>query len=276
MDDATTVELHTHSAASDGAFAPAELARRCARAGVELWALTDHDNCYGCAEAAKAAGKLGIDFLPGIEMSSFAGRSVHVLGYGIDPDGAVVREYAERRIEARRDRTHAMIERLEKLGIEVEFERVVEVADSDILGRPHLARALVDIGAVPSIDEAFDRFLHDGGPAHVHTRWPSVEEAIELIERAGGVSVLAHPGQYDLDDAIAGWIEAGLDGIEVVHPSHGSAERRRYEALADAHDLLKTASSDFHGNRGYGIELGEVDFPPSWLEDLEAALAERG
>ncbi|MFW5967146.1 MAG: PHP domain-containing protein [Persicimonas sp.] len=275
MDDATTVELHTHSTASDGAFSPTELARRCARAGVDMWALTDHDNCYGCAEAAAAAEEHGIAFVPGIEMSSFAGRSVHVLGYGVDPDGAVIQEYAERRIEARRERTRTMIERLAQLGVEVEFERVVEVAGSNVLGRPHLARALVETGAVSSIDEAFDRFLHDGGPAHVHTRWPSVEEAIELIERAGGVSVLAHPGQYDLDEAIESWIEAGLDGIEVVHPSHLGADRRRYEALADRYDLLKTASSDFHGNRGYGIALGEVDFPPSWLEAFQAAVAER-
>lgn len=271
-DETPAVELHTHSTASDGAYPPATLAEMCAEAGVRLWALTDHDNCHGCAEAARAAREHGITFVPGVEISSYAGTSVHVLGYGVEPGGSVMSDFTERRVEARRRRTRRMIERLDELGIEVRFEEVVACAEGDILGRPHLAQALVERGAVSSVDEAFDRFLHTGGPAHVMTRWPTVEEAIAIIHRAGGIAVLAHPGQYDLDEAIEGWVEAGLDGIEVEHPNHQPADRRRYEAMADRFDLLATASSDFHGNRGYGVELGDVTLSRARLERFLDAL----
>lgn len=265
-------EVHSHSTASDGAYAPAEVARMCHEAGVTLWALTDHDNCYGCAEAAGAAQSLGITFVPGIEVSAYHGRSVHVLGYGVDPDCEVIEEYARGRIDSRTDRMHAMIERLAGLGVDVSIEQVRACAESEVLGRPHLARALLEQGSVDGLDEAFDRYLASGGPAYVATPWPTVDDAIALIHRAGGIAVLAHPGQYGIDEAIAGWVEAGLDGIEVIHPRHDQADRVRYEEIAAAHGLLKTASSDFHGDR-HGSELGEVEFPTTWLEAFVDAVS---
>lgn len=258
-------EIHTHSTASDGAHAPSKVARLCHEAGVGIWSLTDHDNCYGCARAAEAAEPLGITFIPGIEISAYHDTSVHILGYGFDPHGAHITEYARRRVDSRRDRMHRMIERLADLGVDVSMADVEAVADTQVLGRPHLAKALVEAGQLPTVQAAFDKFLHTGGPAHVTMGWPSVEDAIDLVHRAGGIAVVAHPGNYGLDDAIADWVDAGLDGIEVRHPQHGRADAARYERLAERLGVLKTASSDFHGNRNRQAHFGNVDFPARWL-----------
>jgi predicted metal-dependent phosphoesterase TrpH len=244
----------------------------CHERGVEIWSLTDHDNCYGCKEASEAAESYGIEFIPGIEISAYHGASVHVLGYGIDYQGEVIEDYARRRVESRRERMHAMIERLDEMGVEVSIEQVDEVAGDAILGRPHLARALAAFGAVEDVQEAFNKYLHTGGPAHVTMGWPTVESAIDLIHRAGGIAVVAHPGQYNLDIAIGEWVEAGLDGIEVVHPQHNRSDRRRYRKVADDFGLLKTASSDFHGNRNRGSHFGRVPFPVEWLDAFLAEL----
>lgn len=259
-------EVHSHSTASDGAYAPSQVASLCAEAGVTIWSLTDHDSCYGCQEAAHAADSHGITFIPGIEISAYADTSVHVLGYGVDPAGAVIDEYAGARVDSRRERMHQMIERLAGFGLPVGMDDVERIAGGGVLGRPHLARALVEAGHLASVDQAFDRYLHTGGPAHVSMGWPSVEDAIDLIHRAGGIAVLAHPANYGLDAAIAGWVDAGLDGIECVHPQHGRAEERRYQRLAERLGVLKTASSDFHGNRDRARFFGNVAFPSLWLE----------
>ncbi len=259
-------EIHSHSTASDGAFAPSRVAEMCHEQGVEIWSLTDHDNCNGCEEAEEAARSLGITFIPGIEISAYYDTSVHVLGYGIDTQGEVIQDYSERRFESRRERMRQMIARLDGLGVEVSYDHVCEIAGDAILGRPHLAKTLVEAGEVDSINEAFDGYLHTGGPAHVSMGWPSVEDAIDLIHRAGGIAILAHPGQYDLDEAIPEWVEAGLDGIEAIHPQHNRQARRRYAKLADSLDVLTTASSDFHGNRDRFAHFGNVPFPTPWLD----------
>ena len=259
-------EIHSHSTASDGATAPSRLAELCHEQGVEIWSLTDHDNCFGCAEADRCAEQLGMTFIPGIEISAFHGTSVHVLGYGVAYDGPEMVGYSARRVDGRKQRMVAMIDRLANLGVDVDMEHVERVADGGILGRPHLARTLKEQGSVDTIQEAFDRFLHTGGPAHVAMQWPSVPEAIDIIHRAGGVAVLAHPGQYDLDDAVARWVEAGLDGIEVIHPNHSDEHIVRYEGMANDLQVLKTASSDFHGTRKRDRYFGSVPFPVAWLE----------
>ncbi|WP_168210995.1 PHP domain-containing protein [Persicimonas caeni] len=259
-------EIHSHSTASDGAYAPSRVAELCHQRGVEVWSLTDHDNCNGCTEAREAAESLGITFISGIEISAYHDTSVHVLGYGVDTEGDVIQDYSERRFESRRERMRQMIARLDDLGVDISFEAVADIAQDAIMGRPHLARALVAAGEVGSVNEAFDRYLHTGGPAHVSMGWPSVENAIDLIHRAGGIAILAHPGQYDLDDDIGDWIDAGLDGIEAIHPQHNRQARRRYAKMARGFGVLSTASSDFHGNRDRFAHFGNVPFPVNWLD----------
>ncbi len=262
-------ELHSHSTFSDGVFDPETVALMCAEQRVAVWSLTDHDTCAGCPAAATAAADYGVRFVPGIEVSSFAGRSIHVLGYGIDPGSSLVRDFSERRLVARHDRMRTMVAKLRELGVAVELERVFEIAGEGAVARPHLAKALLEAGHVDSVDEAFDRWISDRGAAYVETTWPTVPEAIDLIARAGGVSVLAHPGIYDADHLIGEWVDAGLDGIEVRHPKHSAADRSRYEAVADAHRLLKTGSSDYHGPDHLSAQyFGDVELPSAWVEAL--------
>lgn len=258
-------ELHTHSTCSDGAFAPSEVAARCAATGARLWSLTDHDTVEGCAAGAAAAEEEGMTFVPGIEISAYAGRSIHVLGYGYDPDDEGLAGFSRRMLVSRRDRMRQMAERLGELGFPIEIETVFDRA-SGAVARPHLAAALVEAGHVSSKQEAFDRFIANDGPAYVAITWPSVSDAIELIHSAGGIAVLAHPGLYSRDQQIADWVDAGLDGIECRHPRHTDGDEARYVAIANELGVLKTASSDYHGPGHAGAEkFGSVEMPGHWF-----------
>lgn len=269
MPNLIRAELHSHSIYSDGSYAPATLAQMCHDVGVTVWSLTDHDNCHGCAEAADAAKRLGIEFIPGIEISAFADRSIHILGYGVDPESAAIVGYSTRRLQARRERMRLMVARLNEIGVEVSFDRVVTIAGQGAINRPHLAEAMVEVGAVASIDEAFDRFIGTGGPAYIETPWPTVPDAIELIGEAGGIAVLAHPGTNDRDHLIAEWVAAGLAGIEVRHPKHSAADEERYATMASNLGVFATASSDYHGPHHISQQhFGTVEV----LESIIAAL----
>ncbi|MGM0557714.1 MAG: PHP domain-containing protein [Myxococcota bacterium] len=260
-------EIHSHSTASDGQHEPSEVARLCAEAGIEVWSLTDHDNCLGCAEAAEAARKAGIHFIPGIEISAYQDDSVHILGYGIAPEGPVIEEYSERRLEMRERRMERMVDACAGLDAPVEMERVVEISGRGGLGRPHLAKALVEAGHVDTEQQAFDRYIGYGRPACRVTTWPSVPEAIDIIHQAGGIAIAAHPSKKEDAERVPGWVEHGLDGIEVIHPAHTRAQTDALRRLATRLGVLRTASSDFHGTSHYSAEyFGKVSFPESWLD----------
>lgn len=264
-------ELHSHSTFSDGDFAPDVLAQRVAHAGVSVWSLTDHDTSEGCSVARKCAENLGIEFIDGIEISAFFGQSIHVLGYGFNPDSDAIREYSNRRLEMRRERMLRMVQTLNELGVDITFAQVEEeAAGADALTRPHLAKALVSRGTVSTVQEAFDTYLGDGKPAFAETPWPPVPEAIEVIHQAGGIAVLAHPGQYShvvTASVFADWVGAGLDGVECHHPRHDKIDVRRYIEWADQAGILKTASSDYHGpDHRSQMELGEVEMPGDWMD----------
>ena len=268
-------EIHSHSVMSDGLHEPAEVARICDENGIEVWSLTDHDNCLGCADAARAASRLGIHFIPGIEISAYDGQSIHILGYAIRPEGSAMEEYSERRLAMREERMEWMVRECIRLGATVELERVREIAGRGGVGRPHLARALVEAGQVRDEQAAFDRLIGYGQPAYRATTWPSVPEAIDIIHQAGGIAVAAHPGQDAQVARIPDWARDGLDGVEVVHPSHTRAHVERLDTLAAEEGLLKTASSDFHGLSHYSADhFGQVDFPESWLDAFLDACGE--
>ncbi len=270
MSKPVLTELHTHSTHSDGTYGVNDLAKAVADAGAKWWALTDHDTAAGCAEAALAAQSYGVSFLPGVEISAWHKKSIHVLGLGIDP--VPLKDFQDRRETDRRDRMQTMVTRLQALGVEVTMQDVVAQAGEGVLTRPHLARALVELGKVDSIQSAFDRYLAAGAPAYVETDWPSVEEAIEIIHRCGGVAILAHPGIYDADSCISGWIDHGLDGIEVGHPKHTQEQTRAYLRMADERMILKTASSDYHGPGLGSVDLGVTGIPQDWLNELIAKI----
>ena len=258
------IDLHTHSSVSDGTDAPGELVRKALAAGLDVVALTDHDTFDGFDEAAAEGERLGLGVLGGMELScSRLGNSVHVLAYGADPASPALAAEMARVRDGRLGRLAGVLRKLAELGVPVsEAEVMVQVGNSPSVGRPHIADALIAAGHVRDRQEAFDRFLADGGPAHVHRYTIEVDRGIDLVHEAGGLAVIAHPWGRGrerllppnvLQDLVR---DHGLDGIEVDHQDHDSDARRRLRALAESLGLLATGSSDYHGTGKLDHDLG--------------------
>jgi predicted metal-dependent phosphoesterase TrpH len=251
---------------------------RAKQLGFSAIALTDHDTMAGVAEALAAAESLGIELVPGVELSTLDGeRQIDIIGYGVDhTDVAFGAELA--RIRAgRHGRAYGMVELLNQFGFPVSWERVQAIAGGENIGRPHVARAMVECGIVPDVKSAFtDEFIADGGRCYVQRVKITPEEAIERIHAAGGVAVAAHPGRTALTDAdFHRLIAAGLDGIEVHYPRHSSAETAHFNEIAARHRLLVTGGSDDHGDINEGRLMGTIKLPYSHVERLREAIARR-
>lgn len=265
-----SIDLHVHSTASDGTRTPVEVVEAAHRWGCTVLSLTDHDSIDGVPAAARRAEELGIEFIPGIEMNTNVGeQEVHILGYYIDPEHPELNEQLQARHESRLTRTKRIVAKLAELGVPIRYERVVEIADGAVITRPHIMDALVDAGHVCTAQEAWDRFLHTGGPAYVAHEEVRPEDAIRLIRRAGGVPVLAHPGPYGGEKCLPMCLEAGLMGLEVYYKEHTPEQVEKYRQLAERHGLLMTGGTDCHGpgtHRDYVI--GDVDIPSAIMEPL--------
>jgi hypothetical protein len=264
------VDLHAHTLFSDGVLTPEAVVARALERSLAALAITDHDLVEGVERARIAAGT-ALELVPGIEVSStLDGMDLHILGYYIDPEEAEFVDALARFREERLRRALAMVERLRELGAPVDFDEVIELAGPGVVGRPHVAEALLRAGHVETVDEAFRRFLGARGEAFIPRPSFRPERAIALIHAAGGVSVLAHPGSALPDLVIEQLASAGLRGLEVWHPQHGAAAVRRFRALARRLGLLETGGSDFHG-WPHGTELGELPVPASVLGPLKQA-----
>ena len=269
------VDLHSHSIFSDGTLTPEGLVARAVERHLAALALTDHDTLEGVARARTAAGG-ALELVPGIELSSaFDGVDLHVLGYYLNPDDSRLRERLVRFREDRRRRALAIVERLAAAGAPVDPQSVMRRAGPGVVGRPHVAEALLEAGHVESLDQAFRRYLGPQGVAFVPRPAFSPEEAIALIHAADGVSVLAHPGALLADTVIERLVAAGLRGIEVWHPQHSSTTVRRYRALALRLGLVETGGSDFHAE-GRGTDLGDIAVPVAVLGPLKQAAGVAG
>jgi len=276
------IDLHTHSAVSDGTDTPAELVEKARAVGLDVVALTDHDTFDGLDEAAAAGERVGIQVVRGMELScSRHGSSVHVLAYGADPASTGLDAEMALVRDGRLGRLAGVLAKLAALGVPVsEAEVMAQVGTSPSVGRPHIADALIEAGHVRDRQEAFDRFLADGGPAHVHRYTIEVERGIDLVHEAGGVAVIAHPwgrGRERLLPASA--IQAlardhGLDGIEVDHQDHDADIRRRLHTLADSLGLLATGSSDYHGTGKLDHDLGCNTTDPEVFDEIQRRLAD--
>lgn len=268
-------DLHAHTTASDGVLTPVELVGLARARGLAVLAVTDHDSVAGVAEAWRAAPD-GLRIVPGVELSCRVdGREAHILGYGFDPEEPGLRSALAKFAEARRVRGRRMVERLQGHGVDIEFEDVERMGGSGSIGRPHVARALVECGAVDSVDEAFSRWLRHGAAAFVDKPRLDPAEACDLVKSAGGVPGLAHPGTFRRDDLIPVLVEAGLEALEVRHTEHSAARTRHYEAMAARMRLLPTGGSDFHGTRGHRSRLGRPRVPQEWAADLVARAGSR-
>ncbi|MHB2026840.1 MAG: PHP domain-containing protein [Elusimicrobiota bacterium] len=241
------IELHAHSSYSDGTCPPADLAKRAKESGVDFAWLTDHDTMDGAAEFNEAAAKLGVRSSCGIEINTRETDQVHILGYGVNQAAPGLSAALERWRERRVVRAKEIVERLQSLGVAVEWKDV-ESQSRQTVGRPHVADALKRRGAVKSRQEAFDRFLSRGKPGYVEPMGPSVEEAIGLVRECGGFAVLAHPKTVsDCKERIGDWIRLGLEGIEVFYAAHRAHDIRNFSDMAASLGLLAAGGSDFHG-----------------------------
>lgn len=265
------LELHAHTHFSDGQLSPGALVELALDRGVSVLAVTDHDSVDGIAPAIAAAGTR-LEIVAGIEISSaLEGHDLHILGYFLDPASLALRERLVSFREERRQRALAIIARLAELGVPVSADEVFESAGPGVVGRPHVAHALLRAGHVMTMEQAFQKYLGMRGEAYVpRPEFPSAE-AIRAIRDAGGVAVLAHPGTLTTR-IVEQLCEAGLGGVEVWHPQHGTAAQKRWYETAKALGLVPSGGSDFHGpHRGAG--LGDMPVPERTLDDLRARAA---
>lgn len=273
-------DLHLHSTASDGVCSPAEVVKKAKDLGFKTIALTDHDTVAGLNEALQAGDKLGVEVIAGVELSAIdesgeQEREVHILGYFIDPLNEKLKEVLARIVEDRENRAIKMVEKLNQLGLGIDLNRVREIAGSKYLGRPHVARAMIEKGYISEKSEAFTTdYIGRGGRAYVERFKISPQEGVKLIKQAGGVAVLAHPGYLSdrtalAEEDIIKYKELGLQGVEVFYSRHREEQVEYYKRISEKLGLLITGGSDCHG--GEEPLLGVVMLPWEYVDALKGA-----
>ena len=276
-----SIDLHTHTTASDGSFTPSQLVRHAKEKGLRALAVTDHDTIDGNKEALNAGEREGLEVVPGIEISvDYSPGSMHMLGYFIDTESQRLQEKLALLQDSRSDRNPKIIEKLNALGLDITYDEVVEASGGGQVGRPHIAQVLLQKGYATTIQEAFDKYLGKGAPAYFDKFRLNAEDAIAMITDAGGVPVLAHPftlkctNQGELEELIKHLTGHGLQGIEVYYTEHNEKQISRYRLLAERNNLLLTGGSDFHGANMAGVELGtgrgSLQIPYILFENLKA------
>ena len=269
-------DLHCHSTASDGLLAPAELVQRAARNGVDLLALTDHDEVSGLAEAREQAAGLGLRFVNGVEISiSWGGITIHIVGLGIDPDNAELSQGLRAIREGRTGRAKKMAQDLERVGIKGSLEGAYAYVDNpNLIGRTHFARFLAEKRYVSDVRSAFHHYLVSGKPGYVPHQWATLQQGLAYIKASSGIAVVAHPGRYKLRRSemrkfLGEFKDGGGAGIEVVSSSHSAEQFFEYAVLAQEFGLLASRGSDFHGPGESRVDLGGLphlaaDLKPVW------------
>jgi predicted metal-dependent phosphoesterase TrpH len=269
-------DLHCHSNVSDGVLAPASLAARAKAHGVDVWALTDHDEVSGIAEARAAAGALGLAFVPGVEISiTWAGQTVHIIGLHVDERNAELLQGLARTRSGRELRAREIAGQLAAAGIPDAYEGALSYAGNpDLISRTHFARYIIDRGVCRDVSSVFRHYLVEGKPGYVPHRWASLHQAVGWIRAAGGIAVIAHPGRYNFDDTaydalFAEFRDLGGTAIEVITGSHTPDQYDEYAKVARRYGFLASRGSDFHGPGESRVDLGELpplpaDVKPVW------------
>ncbi|MFC1559611.1 PHP domain-containing protein [Candidatus Margulisiibacteriota bacterium] len=267
-------DLHIHTNFSDGLLSPEEVVREAKKAGLTVIAISDHDTVDGVEPAIAEAKKIGgIEVIPAVEFSTdVPGTEIHILGYFIDHRSDEFRELLKKIQEDRTNRVHKIVNKLKKVKVDLDLDRVLELAGEGSAGRPHVARALIEAGYVKTIGEAFMKYLGVNGPAYIpHFKLTPVQ-VIETINKNGGVPVLGHPAVSRKDDMIKDFVSAGLKGIEIYYGKHSDADIKRYLEIAKKFGLLATGGSDFHGEGMMRyVYLGVVKLPDEYVEALKKA-----
>ena len=280
------IDLHTHSTASDGTLSPFELVQLAKKQGLKAIALTDHDTIRGLDDALQAGKKFGLEVIPGCELSvEYPGGTMHILGLWVRPDAVQLNAALKSLRDKRNQRNELIIARLRDLGIDITYAEVKEVAGEGSVGRPHLARVLMNKKIVSSIQQAFDEYLGPDGKAYIPKQKLSPEEAISLLKKEQATVFLAHPFSLnlevsDLKEKLVQLKQFGLDGVEAFYSEHTSEQTAAYLDLCQELDFLISGGSDFHGDNKPHIALGKgrgnLEIPYSLLEKIKASRQEQG
>ena len=267
-------DLHLHTTFSDGALSPYELVKKAHDAGLTALAITDHDNVAAIDEAMEWGNSMGIDVVPGLELSATMGeKDIHILAYCFDHRNPTLLEYLTMFRRERLKRAERIVQKLNKINVPIDMDAVLEQAGIGSVGRPHIANALVEQGIIDSFHEAFAKYIGTGGPAYEKKYQVSPREAIQLISKSGGLSFLAHPGRYTTDLELSELIDSGMDGIEVVHPSHDAERQKFYRSVVNQYFLLESGGSDFHGGKkNDGYAFGSFWVPMHVVEAMRKRL----
>ena len=273
-----TADLHIHSTYSDGSFSPEEIVKMAAQKGLEVIAIADHDTVDGIEPARKAAEGYDIEIIPALEFSTFRGKEeIHILGYYIDYQNEQLNHIIKKIFNARDSRARKMIELLNNEGVNISYSQVKNIAGDDYIGRPHIARAMIEAGYIQEMGEAFtEDYIGNGGKAYVSKYKLSPKEAIKIIKDANGIPVLAHPvfinhGQPLTGEDIRELVQNGLEGIEVFHSKHDQEAVEYYQKIARENDLLITGGSDFHGENSPDVDFGDILIESSYTDQLKQA-----
>jgi len=247
-------DLHTHTIYSDGILTPSELMQKAKAVGLDALSITDHDTFEGYLNAKDIAGDFDIILIPGCEFSTLhKGKEYHLLAYNFDINNSKINELVKSYKKIRLDRAKAIHEKLYNLGIKFDFNLIIEQNPKSQIARPHFARLMKELGFVDNFKEAFDKYLHTGGPADQLKEAPEIQDVIKIIHSAHGKAVIAHPSDKVSTKILYEFIHFGLDGIEVVHPLHNEAIQRKLRTFANTHWLLSTGGSDYHGSKDYEV-----------------------
>ena len=271
-----TADLHIHSTYSDGSFSPEEIVKMASQRGIDVISIADHDTVDGIEPAQKAAEKHDIEVIPALEFSTFRSKAeIHILGYYIDYRNEQLNHIIKKIFNARDTRARKMIELLNGEGVEINYNQVKEIAGDDYIGRPHIARAMIEAGYIQEMGDAFtEDYIGNGGKAYVSKYKLSPKEAIKIIKDADGIPVLAHPifinhGQPMTEEDIAELVESGLEGIEVFHSKHDEEAVEYYKEIARKMGLLITGGSDFHGENSPDIDFGDIVIDIKYIDQLK-------
>lgn len=273
-----TIDLHIHTTASDGTESPAEAVRRARELGLGAIAITDHDTVSGCAEAVSEGQKLGLEVVPGVELSSRYGRTIHILGYFLRTNSPALTRVLDGVVAERDARNRKMAAMMAADGIPIDYEEMHR-RFGPVIGRPNFGQILVELGRASSVQDAFDRFIEKGQRYYLPRKMISIERSVEVIREAGGVPVLAHPFQYRLEESalrqlIEHCMDHGLLGLECRYSLYDEEQSQYLLSLASEYGLIPTGGSDFHGSNKPQIALGtgkgDLAVPAAWLEPLRA------
>jgi 3',5'-nucleoside bisphosphate phosphatase len=265
------VDLHTHTTYSDGILTPEQLLLKASKKGFAAISITDHDSIDGCLEAHELSKEYGIEIIDGIEFSCYEdGKEYHILGYNFDPANKDLLKYLDEFRKARLVRAEKIVNKLNAVGFNIHFDEVLDKAGKAPVARPHIASLMLEKNFVDTFKEAFWSYLVEGKPAYEPKANFTISQALKVLNKAGGVAILAHPGKYVTQEELSKIIKLGIDGIETIHPSHDKSTISFLKKIVSQYWLLGTGGSDFHGNREYDEEnFGKFKVPYSIVNSIK-------